>query len=97
MKKLGMNQMFTDMADFSGITQEEKLKVSDAFHKGFIEVHEEVSDANASSVVTFVTNSQWNSPETVDFVCNHPFLFYIMDKRTNIILFKGRAVDPTMG
>merc|ERR550519_17457 len=51
LKDLGMDQMFTNMADFSGMAEHENLKVDDAIQKAFIEVNEEGSEAAAATEV----------------------------------------------
>ena len=45
---MGMSEMFSDNADFSGIT-ENGLKVSRVIQKTFIEVNEEGSEAAAAT------------------------------------------------
>lgn len=45
-----MNEMFDDLADFSGLLETpEHLKVSQAIHKAFIEVDENGTEAAAAS------------------------------------------------
>lgn len=36
--KLGLANAFSDDADFSGISEEEPLKISEVFHQAFVEV-----------------------------------------------------------
>lgn len=47
LEKLGMTDMFTNDADFTGITEKPKLKVSKVIQKAFIEVNEKGSEAAA--------------------------------------------------
>lgn len=47
LENLGMTDMFSDSADFTGITDSPPLKVSKVIQKAFIEVNEEGSEASA--------------------------------------------------
>ncbi|XP_024947046.1 serine protease inhibitor 3/4 isoform X2 [Cephus cinctus] len=94
LQKVGMAEMFTDAADFSGIA-DTPLKVSKILQKGFIEVNEEGSEAVAASA--FLVR-----PASADAVykpviqVDRPFLYAIVDSRYKSILFYGRIQDPTL-
>jgi len=93
---LEMRHMFRQgKADFSGINGKNDLYVMDVIQKTFIDVNEYGSEAAAASGVGMgVTSvSSGNLPE---FKCDRPFLFFLYDKLTDMMLFKGRVVDPTL-
>jgi len=92
LKALGMGIAFSRGADFSGMTTEEKLKISDVFHKVFVEVNEEGTEAAAATAVVMKRET---AMLPVQFNVDRPFLFFLRDAHTGAVLFMGRVVDPT--
>ncbi len=86
---------FSDEADFGGIG-EEPLKISEVVHKAFVEVNEEGTEAAAATALGMVLSTGIGSPmpRPIVFKANHPFLFFIRDRKTNAVLFSGRVLDP---
>ena len=93
-KNLGMTEMFGRNADFSGIAGAPgDLYVSEVMQKAFIEVNEEGSEAAAATgMVVMMRSMPMPAPA---FRCDHPFMFFIRDKRTEMVLFSGRVMDPS--
>ena len=89
---LGMDVAFSNDADFSGITEEEKLVISDVLHKTFVAVNEAGTEAAAATAVVFEGSG---IPDEVTLSVDRPFLFLIRDIPTGAILFIGRVLDPT--
>lgn len=95
LKKMGMPAVFTDLADFSGIVPDGGLFINNAFHKAFISMDEKGTEAISATAISInVTSVQQEKPPVV-FNANHPFLFIIIEKTTNSILFMGRFSVPT--
>jgi serpin B len=86
---------FSDDADFSGI-EDEPLKISEIVHKAFVEVNEEGTEAAAATAVGMMLSTGVGSrpPEPKVFKADHPFLFFIWDRKTNTVFFSGRILDP---
>jgi serpin B len=93
--ELGAELAFSDHADYSGIG-EEPLKISEVVHKAFVEVNEEGTEAAAATALGMVLCASviGPPPKPVVFRADHPFLFFIRDRRTNAMLFSGRVLDP---
>ena len=92
--KLGLKVAFTDYADFSGISLESSLKVSNVNHKAYIEVNEEETEAAAVTAITMTASSPGGSmPKPKIFKADHPFIFMIIDNNTKVIIFIGRYVQ----
>jgi len=90
--ELGMPDAFNlEKADFSGMNGTGGLWISDVFHKAFIEVNEEGTEAAAS---TGVVMAHAFHIEPI-FRADHPFIFFIKDNRSGSILFMGRVMNPT--
>ncbi|CAB4296413.1 unnamed protein product [Prunus armeniaca] len=69
----------------------QNLYVSDIFHKSFIEVNEEGTEAAASSAGVIKLRGL---PITTDFVADHPFLFLIREELTGTVMFIGQVLNP---
>lgn len=89
---MGMPTAFSDAADFSGMTGAKDLFISDVFHKAFVSVDEEGTEAAAATAVVMSLTSMPESP--VELTVDRPFLFLIREHETGTVLFMGRVVNP---
>jgi serpin B len=95
LESIGMSLAFSDKADFSGMSTEEQLFISDVIHKAFVDVNEEGTEAAAATAIAMRAAAMRPRPEEpVEFRADHPFVFLIRDNRTQSILFLGRMVNP---
>jgi serpin B len=93
--EMGAELAFSGQADFSGIG-EKPLVISEVVHKAFVEVNEEGTEAAAATAVLMLRGggAGGRSPQPKVFQADHPFLFFIRDRRSNAVLFSGRVLDP---
>ena len=96
LKALGMPDAFSGAAaDFSGMNglkcgqDPGCLRITDVFHKAFVSVDEEGTEAAAATGVVVGVESL---PPQV--IIDRPFIFLIRDIETGAVLFVGRVVDP---
>jgi serpin B len=98
LQALGIRDAFTDDADFSGITTDEKLLISTVLQKTFVKVDEQGTEAAAVTTITMVGSALMRPPDNrFTMVLDHPFLFMISDADTGSILFLGMMNDPEAG
>jgi serpin B len=88
LKKMGMNDAFNPSANFKGITDDSTLWIENIFHKASITINEKGTVATAATSNTIIAGYP---PE---FIADHPFFFTIQDKKTGLILFMGRIMNP---
>jgi serpin B len=86
-------------ADFTGIAgpsdPAERLCIGQVFHKAFVKVDEKGTEAAAATAVEAMAAGAAPMPEPVqEFKADHPFLFFLRDVRSGMILFMGRVNDP---
>lgn len=89
---MGLGEIFSNDADFSGFSETSKITFNQAIHKAKIEVDENGSRAAAATVIFSFRSSRPIEP--VVFHANHPFLFMIYDHKTRAILFAGIYRGP---
>ena len=89
LESLGMKAPFSSEADFSGMSKD-TLYIGEVFHKAFVHVDEQGTEAAAATGTTVSRGLVRNISVTVD----RPFIFLIRDAATGAILFVGRAVSP---
>lgn len=88
---LGLGVAFSEGADFSGMSKEANLAISDVVHQAFVKVNEAGTEAAAATAVVVGTTS---IPQTRTVTIDRPFVFAIRDDATGAIVFLGRYVKP---
>lgn len=91
---MGMGRAFSGEANFSGISREVPLMISQVFQQANITVDEEGTEAAAATAVMMMKAALAPRPE-VTFRADRPFLFLIRAKDAGTILFLGRVASPT--
>lgn len=91
LQNMGMPTAFSENADFSGMDGSKNLFISDVFHKAYVDVDEEGTEAAAATAVVIGLTSM---PMNKLFKADHPFIFMIQEKNTGSILFMGRVSNP---
>ena len=93
MKRLGVKQVFTDYSDLSAMSKDEPhLKVGGAYHKAFVDVNEEGTEAAAATGIRLMKCCASMGERVIEFKVDHPFLFTI--RYDGAPLFVGRVTDP---
>lgn len=83
---------FEETADLTGMHHSaEKLCVTTAVHKAFVDVNEEGTEAAAATGIVVGVRSAPAEPAV--FRADHPFVFALRHKPTNTILFFGKVED----
>jgi len=90
---MGMAVAFSDSADFSGMTGNRELVISEVVHKAFVSVDEAGTEAAAATAVMMALTAAPAKP--VEVTVDRPFVFAIRDIETGALLFVGRVVDPS--
>jgi serpin B len=90
--EMGMPIAFSGSADFSGMTGNPELAISDVLHKAFISVDEAGTQAAAATAVIMRLTAVPEHP--VEVTMDRPFIFLIRDIETGTILFTGRVLNP---
>ena len=94
---LGMKDAFIrGKADFSRMSPKalsDELHISAVVHKAFVDVNEEGTEAAAATGVV-MEGRKSAAPPTPAFRADHPFVFLLVHKPTNAVLFQGRVTNP---
>ncbi|KAL3617811.1 hypothetical protein CASFOL_038132 [Castilleja foliolosa] len=88
---LGLPLFCSEMVDSTN------LRFPRIFHKTFIEVNEEGTEAAAASAGDEDMGFSLFDCDPLYFVADHPFLFVVREDMTGVVLFVGQVLDPLAG
>jgi serpin B len=97
---LGIRHAFDEprrTADFDGIAPrlpDDYLYLSAIYHKTFIAVDEQGTEAAAASAAVVLSAFGIVRDDPIEVRVDHPFLFAIQDRQTGGVLFLGQITDP---
>lgn len=93
LRALGLRLSFTNQADFTGVTEAERLAISAVIHKTFLAIDEEGTEAAAVTAIDMRATSAMPRPEAppIEFKADHPFFIVLRHKPTGTRLFMGRV------
>jgi serpin B len=99
LRALGMQLAFDrEKADFTGIAnppkREDRLFIGNVFHKAFVKVDEKGTEAAAATAVVMPRAGSAAPAQPLELKADHPFLFFIRDNASGLVLFVGRVADP---
>jgi serpin B len=100
LKALGMPLAFDrDKSDFTGIADPpdpaDRLVLAKVFHRGFVRVDEEGTEAAAATAVMGIMGGAAAGGGPRHIQVDRPFLFLIRDNASGLVLFLGRVSDPS--
>jgi serpin B len=97
LESLGMPLPFDGQrADLSGMTDTNRsLCVADILHRTFVQTDERGTEAAAVTSVIVVQRAKHREPPPVSFYANHPFLYFVVERSTGLILFAGQVAHST--
>jgi serpin B len=95
LQAMGMTDAFSSAkADFSGINGKRLLYIGAVFHKAFVDVYEEGTEAAAATAVEVTPEGPQPRPRPKMFQADHPFIFLVRHRKTGSVLFMGRVMNP---
>jgi serpin B len=90
---LGARDLFSDGADLSGMTTQERLRISAVIHKVRLTVDEKGTEAAAATGVVAIVTAARPEP-AIPLTVDRPFLLAIRDRVTGELLFFARVLSP---
>ena len=87
-KSFGMQELFSDYADFSPVTSE-PLKVETILHKAYIDVNQKGTKAAALTMAVCCAGCAPREIKIKEVYLDRPFVFAIIHNRTGIPVFTG--------
>ncbi len=93
LKNMGMTEAFNQLADFSGMSENNELFISVVVHKTYIDVNEAGTEAAAATGVGMALKSGYVAEPKV-FTADHPFFYTIYHKESGAIIFAGWLENP---
>lgn len=94
LQEMGLSLPFSKYADFSSMTTGKEMALSNVLHKTYLSIDEKGTEALAATALSLNLKTSKEAERPILFRADHPFIFIIMDRLTNSILFIGRVMTP---
>jgi serpin B len=95
LSELGMPSAFSSNADLSKITGKSDLCIDKAIHEACFSLNElGVTAAAVTAIGVGLTCSRIEEAPAISFTANQPFIFGIVDLKSNVMLFLGKMMEP---
>jgi len=95
LRELGMEFAFDDSrADFSKLSENRELHISDILHKAYINIDEFGTKAAAATAIMIGVTGYIVDIQEAYMSVDRPFIFLIVDNKTGQILFLGDMKEP---
>lgn len=91
---LGIQIAFTESADFSNMDGRGELFLSQVLHKAFFSLDKSGVEAAAATLAAISSTNFIHFENPFPFVINRPFYFFLLDRKTETILFFGKYQTP---
>lgn len=88
-KKIGLGTLFTNI-DISEIVNNNNINVSDIIHHSYVIIDETGGGKTLKKNIMSMTINYSYEKNVINFLANHPFIYYIRYIPTNLILFIGQ-------
>jgi serpin B len=102
LRRLGLQAAFDEKeVDLCDMVEDDGTGMSSAlqsiFHKAVIEVNEHGTEAAAATTSRMRTMGAPKKPPPVpvDFVADHPFVFFVIEEESGAIVFAGTVLEPS--
>ena len=91
--QMGIDTIFHEGADFSGMSEERVFYVNSILHNTYICVDRYGTEAAAIGMSEMLGMGE-ETEEGIPLMLDHPFLFLIADEASGVILFLGKVLNP---
>ncbi len=94
LRAMGMADALGSDADFSGMVDGGGVGIGGVFHKAFVAVDEQGTEAAAATGVVMRPTAMPPRIDRLVVTADRPFLYFVRDRTTGAVLFMGRCADP---
>jgi serpin B len=94
LEELGMEDPFNADANFVGIDGLRDLILSNVIHQAYFNLNETGVTAAAATAAAINTTAMPDKTPSTPMSVDHPFLFFIVDLKSQEMLFMGQVMNP---
>jgi serpin B len=96
LEQLGMEDPFDSDANFAGIDGLRNLFLNKVIHEAFFALDENGVTASAATAATMNAKSVLEKEPPISLIADHPFLFFIVELKSQELLFMGKLAKPSV-